>query len=54
MKWKCSLLHQLSVAESAGEKERVFSPVDTALILQPTAQADEPSSVEFTQMFFRF
>ena len=54
MKWKCTLLHQLSVPESAGEEERLFSPVDTALILQLTAQAHEPSLVELMQMFFRF
>ncbi len=54
MKWKCTLLHQLSVPQSAGEEGRLFSPVDTALILQLTAQADERSSVELMQMFFRF
>lgn len=52
MKWKCTLLHQLSVP--AGEKGRLFTPVDTALILQLTAQSDELSSVELMQMLFRF
>lgn len=51
MKWKCTLLRQILVPESAGEAGRLFSPVDTALILQLSAQA---SSVELVQMFFRF